>query len=401
MNTDPKIQMVSIELIIPNRFQPRLTFDDQSLNELSASIKEHGIIQPLVLRRLGDKYEIIAGERRYKAATIAGLTEVPAIISNLDDNQSAEVALVENVQRRNLTSIEEAKSYKKILEKGYLTQDQLAKRMGITQSTIANKLRLLNLTDDVQESLLNERISERHARSLLQLTNGEEQKAMLNRVIKERMTVKQLDSAIKEKLNIASDVLMNEPLNQLEVENIAKPDLEIEKESNQINEDLLGSNENLKENLSFEDKEFETLDLSLPFEPNIEEIKTNAEDIISKDSKKLFNIFDQPEYMSLEDEKVNLSVGDNIFDNTSEETLEKEEEKNTLEIPEFNPTAPIIIEKTLENNNTIKENNLPTVVSSYHNLEEEIKAAGYKITTEEFDFEDLYQIIIKIEKQVD
>ena len=101
MDTKQIIEMISIENIIPNRFQPRLTFDEDGLNELSASIKEHGIIQPLVLRKLGDKYEIIAGERRYKAATMAGFTEVPAIISNLNDNESAEVALIENVQRKN------------------------------------------------------------------------------------------------------------------------------------------------------------------------------------------------------------------------------------------------------------------------------------------------------------
>src|SRR5574344_2968474 len=133
MNAEPLIQNISIELIIPNRFQPRLTFDEKALNELAESIKVHGIIQPLVLRRLGDKYEIIAGERRYKAATIAGLTEVPAIISNIDDNKSAEIALVENVQRKNLTPIEEARSYKNLLDKGYLTQEELAKKMGLSQ----------------------------------------------------------------------------------------------------------------------------------------------------------------------------------------------------------------------------------------------------------------------------
>ena len=133
MNMEKDIQMVPVEDIIPNRFQPRLSFDDAGLKELSESIKQHGIIQPLVLRRHGDKFEIIAGERRYKAATIAGLDQVPAIISNIDDNQSAEVALVENIQRRNLTAIEEAKSYRSLLDRGYLTQEQLAEKMGVSQ----------------------------------------------------------------------------------------------------------------------------------------------------------------------------------------------------------------------------------------------------------------------------
>ena len=144
MNMEEKILQIPIEDIIPNRFQPRLTFDDKALQELSSSIKQHGIIQPLVLRKLGDKYEIIAGERRYKAAQMAGLTTVPAVISNIDDDKSAEVALIENIQRKNLTAIEEAKSYKNLLDRGYLTQEQLAEKLGVSQSTIANKLRLLN-----------------------------------------------------------------------------------------------------------------------------------------------------------------------------------------------------------------------------------------------------------------
>ena len=201
MNLEQTVLQVHIEDIIPNRFQPRLNFDEQGLQELAASIKEHGIIQPLVLRKLGNKYEIIAGERRYKAAQIAGLTTVPAVISNIDDNASAEVALVENVQRRNLTAIEEARSYKNLLDKGYLTQDQLAKRMGLSQPAIANKLRLLNLDEEVQQALLEEKISERHARTLLTLPL-EEQREWLHRIINERLTVRQLDLELKKEKGI-------------------------------------------------------------------------------------------------------------------------------------------------------------------------------------------------------
>ena len=197
---ESQIVQVNIDDIIPNRFQPRLSFDDQGLKELAASIKEHGIIQPLVLRKLGSKYEIIAGERRYKASQMAGLTTVPAVISNIDDNSSAEVALVENIQRRDLTPIEEARSYKNLLDKGYLTQEQLAKKMGISQSAIANKLRLLNLDDEVQQALLEGRISERHARALLSLDSKTAQKEWLNRIITDRMTVRQLDQELKQVL---------------------------------------------------------------------------------------------------------------------------------------------------------------------------------------------------------
>ena len=204
MNLEQTVLQVHIEDIIPNRFQPRLNFDEQGLQELAASIKEHGIIQPLVLRKLGDKYEIIAGERRYKAAQIAGLTTVPAVIANIDDNKSAEVALVENVQRRDLTAIEEARSYKNLLDKGYLTQEQLAKRMGLSQPAIANKLRLLNLDEEVQQALLEEKISERHARTLLTLPL-EEQREWLHRIINERLTVRQLDLELKKEKGIPDD----------------------------------------------------------------------------------------------------------------------------------------------------------------------------------------------------
>lgn len=197
MNPPKEIMQIPIEDIIPNRFQPRIAFDEKALNELAASIKQHGIIQPLVVRRLGEKYEIIAGERRYKAATIAGLTSVPAVITVIDDQTSAEVALVENVQRKDLTAIEEAKSYKNLLDKGGLTQEELAQKMGLSQSAVANKLRLLNLAPEVQNALLNEQISERHARALLRLSSNEEQVKWLQRVITERLTVRQLDSMLK------------------------------------------------------------------------------------------------------------------------------------------------------------------------------------------------------------
>ncbi len=198
MDNSKEVKQIPIDEIIPNRFQPRINFDEKALDELSNSIKQHGIIQPLVLRPLGDKFEIIAGERRYKAATLAGLQAVPAIITEMDDSTSAEVALVENVQRKNLSSIEEAKSYKNMLDRGNMTQEELAKKMGLSQSTIANKLRLLNLSQEVQDALMKEKISERHARSLLTIQDKDEQIKWLNRIINERLTVRQLDLAIKD-----------------------------------------------------------------------------------------------------------------------------------------------------------------------------------------------------------
>lgn len=197
MNFDSSVLQVAIEDIIPNRFQPRLAFEDSSLKELAASIKQHGIIQPLVLRKIGEKYEIVAGERRYKAATMAGLSSVPAVISRIDDKTSAEVAVAENVQRRDLTAIEEALSYKALLDQGFMSQEQLAQRMGLTQGAISNKLRLLNLAKEVQDAILENKISERHARSLLVIKEPEAQIKWLNKIINERLTVRQLGEELR------------------------------------------------------------------------------------------------------------------------------------------------------------------------------------------------------------
>ena len=208
---------ISIEDIMPNRFQPRIIFDQKSLEELANSIRQHGIIQPLVVRKLSDKYEIIAGERRYKAAVLAGLKKLPCIVMNLNDNESAEVAIVENIQRKEMTPLEEALSYKKLLDKGYLTQDQLASRMGKSQPSIANKLRLLSLDDEVKDALMHEKISERHARSLLTLKSNEEQKQVLNQIIDNKLTVKQTDDLIRNNYTIENNKLNEDENEKIEI----------------------------------------------------------------------------------------------------------------------------------------------------------------------------------------
>ena len=195
-NTNEEVVQLYLDDIIPNRFQPREVFDDQALKELAVSIREHGVIQPILVRKFGEKYEIIAGERRYKASTMAGLTKIPAIIKNLDDKEASKVALIENLQRRDLTPVEEARTYQKILDLDQMTQEQLAKTMGKSQSAVSNKLRLLTLPDEVQEALLNNRISERHARSLLNAPKSA-QVSLLKEVIEKKMTVRELDNRIK------------------------------------------------------------------------------------------------------------------------------------------------------------------------------------------------------------
>ena len=219
MIDDKKIENILIDDIIPNRFQPRLKFDEEALNNLANSIKIHGIIQPLVLRKINDKYEIIAGERRYKAAQIVGLKQVPAIIIEADDNTSAELAVIENLQRKDLSAIEEAKSFKKLLDRGYLTQEELSKKLGVSQSSISNKLRLLNLPDEVQTALLENRISERHARSLLSLKNSADQINMLDKIINNRLTVKQTDNEINKILK--NNNSNNNAIESTPIENIS------------------------------------------------------------------------------------------------------------------------------------------------------------------------------------
>ena len=236
MEMEKEVKILNLDDILPNRFQPRIKFNESAILELAESIKEHGVIQPIVVRKISDKYEIISGELRYKASVLAGKTTIPAVITNLDDKNSAEIALIENVQRQDLTPIEEAISYKKILDMGYLNQSDLADKLGKTQSTIANKLRLLNLAEEVQEALLEQKISERHARSLLKL-NEKQQKIMLERIISERLTVRKTDEEIKKLLETSSEEDEN-PEKKLET-SLEVLDLGLEgKEEQKMNEEL-------------------------------------------------------------------------------------------------------------------------------------------------------------------
>lgn len=217
MNFESGVINIAIEDIIPNRFQPRLVFDDASLNDLSASIKEHGIIQPLVVRRLGDKYEIVSGERRYRAAMMAGLTTVPAILSNIDDKTSAEVAISENIQRKELNPIEEAKSYQALLSQGFMNKQSLAQKIGVPESVLQNKLKLLTLPKEVQDALLNNKISERHARSLLKLKESNEQIIWLKKIIDNKLNVKDLEREIAKEYG-TNDLTFNLDINKLKNE---------------------------------------------------------------------------------------------------------------------------------------------------------------------------------------
>ncbi len=201
-NNQIKDEVIQLDIskIVPNKFQPRNIFNDDKISELSESIKEHGVIQPIVVRKSGEIYEIIAGERRYRASKQLGLDVIPAIVRAYDDKQSASVAIVENIQREDLTAIEEALAYKQLIDLHKITQATLAKQMGKSQSTVANKIRLLNLNMVVQEAVLRRVVTERHARALLGVKDEELQVELLRQIIEKDLNVSDAERLIEETL---------------------------------------------------------------------------------------------------------------------------------------------------------------------------------------------------------
>lgn len=386
MNHENEIVNVRIDEIIPNRFQPRLAFDEKELNELADSIKMHGIIQPLVLRRIGDKYEIIAGERRYKASVLAGLTQVPAVIMNIDDQKSAEVAVVENLQRKDLTAIEEAQSYKKILDMGYLTQEELATRMGVAQSTIANKLRLLNLTIPVKEALLHNKISERHARSLLNITDNNLQISMLNRIIAERLTVRQTDEEINKLLGKTPKTdntpKVTQPIVETKedkpVENIIPNQIDIEQEK-KASKDII--------------EEYKPKDIDALLAPQSETIINETK---PKEEKQTFNA--EPElinpFQEVDTEPVimDFDVSNQTFENPVKDTPIETKDSSIIEEYRNQEETPKVQETTASSKSISK------AINQAREEARKIEEMGFDVDTEEFDFEDMYQIIIKIKK---
>lgn len=194
-----RITMIPSSQIRPSRYQPRIRFDEESLQELADSIRENGLIQPITVRKIDGGYEIIAGERRYRACKMADYTEIPCYIMSPTEEQAAQMALVENVQRENLSAIEEAKSYVQIMRQSGMTQEQVAKKIGKSQSAVANKIRLLNLPDEIQQAVIDSRISERHARALLSAP-AEKQKEVFHTIVEKEMNVRQSEEYI-EKMN--------------------------------------------------------------------------------------------------------------------------------------------------------------------------------------------------------
>ncbi|QGH36867.1 nucleoid occlusion protein [Gracilibacillus salitolerans] len=203
-NYQDEVVFINIDAIEANRYQPRSIFNEEKIKELAQTLHTHGMIQPIVVRSIDEeeeKYEIIAGERRWRAAKSLNWEKIPAIIREMTDKETASVALIENLQREELTVIEEAVAYEKLIEMHELTQEALAQRLGKSQSTIANKMRLLKLPEQVQQAILQKTITERHARALIVLKSEELQLKILQQIIERELNVKQTEAQIERMLS--------------------------------------------------------------------------------------------------------------------------------------------------------------------------------------------------------
>lgn len=486
-NNENEVVYLYLDDIIPNRFQPRQVFDEKALKELAVSIKEHGVIQPIIVRNIGNKYEIIAGERRYKASALAGLTKIPAIVRNLDDKESSKVALLENLQRKNLNPIEEARTYQKILELDQMTQEELAKTMGKSQSAVANKLRLLSLSDDVQDALLKEKISERHARALLAVDNQEKQKQLLNKIIANKMTVRELEEEInpkpKEKIATADieKLLNREPVSVNENTGVNVPSLSnLNLDNNNSVKVVPTSNPSV--NTSMPNNSDIDIDYSTPpkfidygdekiadiqdpllkstasSELNLDELRNNAQDINVKEENPSMDMDSLLKVNPTGDVQPKQSMNSNFkffqpdSDNssvsggqTSQASMSSNNNQSALDAllsssvtPTNNTPTPDSLLNVNRGENQVEEKNEVPYLDTYNNpfahnpifsddvekimgkkIEEEkeipkldfndclnvvrdavkrIEQSGFKVESEEMNFEKNYQIVIKIAK---
>ncbi|MDM5335668.1 ParB/RepB/Spo0J family partition protein [Ureibacillus composti] len=198
LQSEEAIEKIQLEKLVTNPFQPRKIFDDETIGELAQSIQEHGIIQPIVVRKKGKKYEIVVGERRFRASKIAGLDEIPAIVKELTEEQMMEIAILENLQREDLTPIEEAEAYQSLIEKLHFTQEDLAKRLGKSRPHITNHIRLLQLPEEVRKLVNDGLLSMGHGRTLLGLKNKRRIPEVASKVVNQSLNVRQLETLIKQ-----------------------------------------------------------------------------------------------------------------------------------------------------------------------------------------------------------
>ena len=433
-NNDNQVVQLYLDDIIPNRFQPRELFDEKALKELAVSIKEHGVIQPIIVRNVKGKYEIIAGERRYKASALAGLTKIPAIIRDLDDKESSKVALLENLQRKNLTPIEEARTYQKILEIDEMTQEDLAKTMGKSQSAVANKLRLLSLPDEVQDSLMKEQISERHARALLNIPDSKKQNDMLKKIISNKMSVRALEEEIKqlypkedsegvgkmENQSLGIPGIMNIPTtNNFINSNPLMPTADLPEEkspygeirivppigemSEQSQQKFINYGE-IDDDDDSEENQMDFHNISTPIDLN--NIRNTAIDINGPKEDKTQPSADLDSLLNLQNMSAGPAAGvipgTNPFLSPAEEIVKTDASAQNKQ----KQTADYF--KTVDIIPNIPTNNYQMGMMGNYNIEEamnkirttitDLKEHGIAVKTDEMNFDDSYQIIIKIDK---
>ena len=409
-NTE-KDEVVQLYLddIIPNRFQPREIFDERALKELAVSIREHGVIQPIIVRSVANgKYEIIAGERRYKASALAGLTKIPAIIRNLDDKESSKVALLENLQRKNLNPIEEARTYQKILEIDQMTQEELA-----------NKLRLLSLPDAIQNALLKEQISERHARALINVPDTKKQKDLLKKIIDNKMSVRAVEEEIKklypkdtkngnvplmpqDQVASASSFVNSNPLiptaelpqdeSNFGKVTIAPPEGEEMPTGKFINYGEIGKEKDEEPTIPNIPNSITSIDVNT--------LRNNANDINSGNNgsslDNLLNIGGQSSFITPAEQIVKTDTFDkenkskDYFSTADLSALNIPQETSNI-VPINNGMIPI--SNVAEENYTIEQ-----ATEKIRELVKNLKEHGVNINTDEMNFEKSYQIIIKLYK---
>lgn len=451
-----EVHYINLDDIIPNRFQPREVFDDASLNELADSIREHGVIQPITVRPVGNKYEIICGERRYKASTLAGLTQIPALVKQMDDKESSIIAFIENCQRKNVSVIEEARTSERILKSNNMTQQELATSLGISQSALANKLRLLSLPQEIQDALMRNEISERHARSLLNVKDVREQLELLDEVKTKKMPVRELEALIKSRENNNELSVDNEgPISQNENSSIGESlnnmfikDDGFNVQNDQVSEVKVDEAPNYPE--TQEDREFvsflnnydnevlgnQFITPTPTVEPvtNIEnttdnfidnntsnyvEVPLNSDSVVNEDVQyaDTSSNFEQPTY---DNSYVNSFDSNNLENNFKDNNDFNDSayiNSDYVETPvqTFEPIDKIDQDYTVPSNNPmpkyIEEDSRFVDISKYNGLNsidemlkelkvvvDKIKSSKFKVDTEEVDFDDMYQITIKVSK---
>ncbi len=421
-NTE-KDEVVQLYLddIIPNRFQPREIFDERALKELAVSIREHGVIQPIIVRSVANgKYEIIAGERRYKASALAGLTKIPAIIRNLDDKESSKVALLENLQRKNLNPIEEARTYQKILEIDQMTQEELAKTMGKSQSAVANKLRLLSLPDAIQNALLKEQISERHARALINVPDTKKQKDLLKKIIDNKMSVRAVEEEIKklypkdtksgndvplmpqDQVASASAFVNSNPLiptaelpqdeSNFGKVTIAPPEGEEMPTGKFINYGEIGKEKDEEPTMPNIPNSVTSIDVNT--------LRNNTNDINSGNNgsslDNLLNIGGQSSFITPAEKIVKTDTFDK--ENKSKDYFSTAD-LSALNIPQETSNIVPINNGMIPTSNVAEENyTIEEATEKIRELVNDLKEHGVNINTDEMNFEKSYQIIIKLYK---